>query len=315
MIRLKPYEWLHMIIPGKGASGKNRLVGSLYMMPYRVVIQNKSGPVWMAEISDIEVLSKDTIRVQDGRQLKWTTKSHLWWTEAIKFWKEGVVQDNTDPLPTYTTIHELPETMQRSRYNIRWYNKDTLHVEKETDEFKKAAKDTNIILAALRHDGFPNGPPPREYVRALQRHALVHVTGLVWFWLASKRRLFNIITGRGHQNGEGYLNKHFGNDHNAWIAEHPDSYYMAKPFALKRPEWHHEIHPGTLGGHPYMMLEQCNKMIPIIRRLADIIHEKPTHAPYLRIRQGYEALKTDRPIPPTPLAALPAAKAATNELW
>ncbi|MXY37403.1 MAG: hypothetical protein F4Y82_06035 [Cenarchaeum sp. SB0665_bin_23] len=68
MIRIKPYEWLHMTVEGRGSAGKTKLNGTLYITPHRIVIQTANGPEWSANIKDITVQSKDTIRIQDGRQ-------------------------------------------------------------------------------------------------------------------------------------------------------------------------------------------------------------------------------------------------------
>ena len=330
MIRIKPFEWLHMTVEGRGSAGKTKLNGTLYITPHRIVIQTGNGPEWSADIRDITVQSKDTIQVQDGRQLKWSSKN-TWWTEAIKFWKEGVVtniQHTDDPLPTYSTIQELPNIIRNTRYNIRWYDKTTLNIQRETDEFKKVARDTNIILAALRYDGYTNGPPPIHHVRMLQRHALVYATNLAYSWKSAQRRILNIIQGKGHLAGEGMLDRHDWNGPDHWLADHPDIYHMSKPIAQyvsadnpirapppPPPKWNQTLSPTILGGHPYGMLHKCRTMIPIVMKLADEMHENPTHTPYMRIKQIYLALLQNAAIPPPPVAALPAARNATGNLW
>lgn len=332
MIRLRPYEWLHMTVPGTGTTGRSKLGGRLYISPHRLVIQNRRGPVWTADMKDVESVTQDTVAIRDGRRLKWNSKTYTWWPEAVKFWKDGVVvirHTTHEPLPPYTTIHELPEALQRTKYDIRWYDAQTLGIQDETEEFKKTARDTNIILAALRHDGFPHGPPPVYYTRMLQRNALAYVTSLVWYWQSQQRRIINIITGKGHLGGEGVLSrphrvnveegedalKKYPPGPGNWMMDHPDGWFEPKPFAPQKAEWYDELNPGFLGGHPYWMLERCYEMIPIVRRIADILHEDPTHSPYLRIREVYRALKNKKKIPPPPINALEAARTATNNLW
>ena len=64
-----------MTVEGRGSAGKTKLNGTLYVTPHRIVIQTGNGPEWSANIKDITVQSKDTIHIQDGRQLKWSSKN------------------------------------------------------------------------------------------------------------------------------------------------------------------------------------------------------------------------------------------------
>ncbi len=196
--------------------------------------------------------------------------------------------------PSFGSIAELPEMMRNTAWNIRWYTAEELYREgiegdiPDTEQFEKVAHDTNIILAALRHDGFPNGPPPAYYRTMLRRHALVTITRMVWGWRAAESYLTRMVGGRGHLAGGDKMFPAFA----GW----PDRWHEPKPLGGDR-KWHHDISPTTLGGHPYQMLERCREMIPVVVRVADELHEDPGHNPYLRMRQLLEAIGNGRPPP------------------
>lgn len=319
MIRIRPYEWLHMGVRGSGRLAGGRISGMLYVTPHRVVIQGGDGPAWSASVRDLTVKSEGRSGVMstpDGRHVTWKSGMPVArWGNAILFWKRGIIQDakKTDGQPpTFGDIAELPEVLARTAWNIRWYNRETLAAEglgtpPESDEFKKTTHHTNMILAALRHDGFPNGPPPAYYRRMLRRHALAHATHMVWGWKSGLLYITDVICGRGYMARAG---REF-----AEFAGWPDRWYEPKPFAPARREWHHEINPASCGGCPYQILEKCRAMIPVMTRVADELCETPTHNPYLRMRQLYEAIRDGRPLPPPPREALPLARAAASDPW
>ncbi|MBI1658908.1 MAG: hypothetical protein IS632_09105 [Thaumarchaeota archaeon] len=67
-------------------------------------------------------------------------------------------------------------------------------------------------------------------------------------------------------------------------ADRPDKWYEPKPVAPMKTEWHHGLNPASCGGHLYRIRELCRSMMPIVARVADELHENPTHNPYLRMR-------------------------------
>lgn len=321
MIRIRPYEWLHMEVPGGGRMGEARVSGTLYITPKRVVVQGAAGPVWTHPVKDLKVRAEGRSGVlagPDGRQVTWTSKNTpvAWWGNAIAFWKGGILQDvaETDGLPpAFGDIVELPDALYHAGWRIRRYDSKTLAEGgiagnmPDTEEFRRTVRHTNIILAALYHDGFPDGPPPAYYRRTLRRHALTHITKLVWGWKTALRQITDVVRGRGHLAG---WNNLFPDS-----AHWPDRWFEPKPLAPAKSEWHHEINPGSCGGHPYDILERCRAMIPVMVRVADELHENPTHNPYLRMRQLYEAMRDGRDIPPPPREALPLARAAAGNPW
>ena len=239
--------------------------------------------------------------------------SPAWWGNTILFWKEGVVTNHAKvdgPPPAFREIAELPGIMRQTRWNFRWYDRQTLAKYgtpgriPDNDEFERLVRHTNIILAALRHDGFPNGPPPAYYRMMLRRHALAHVTHLVWGWLEARRHMRDVISGRGRLP-RAYTGRRF-------IMDWPDRWYEPKPFDETKREWYHEINPAGCGGTSYQIMEKCRTMIPLMTRVADELHENPTYNPYLRLRQLYEAIRDGRSIPPPPREALPLARRATG---
>ena len=321
MIRIHPYEWLHLEVPGSGSLGRSKASGVLYITPRRVAIQGGDGPVWEAAIKDLAVTSSKkavVLTTSDGRTVTWRSKKvpAAWWGNAILFWKRGIIQgvravDGAPP--SFGNIAELPEALRNSRWNIRWYGADTLAEEgiegdiPDTEHFRRVVHETNVILAALRHDGFPDGPPPAHYRLMLRRHALVHMTKMVWGWRAAENYITRIITGRGHMAGGDRMIPVFA----GW----PDRWHEPKPFSKEDRRWHHEINPASLGGHPYLMLERCRTMIPVVVRVADEIHENPGHNPYLRMRQLFEAALAGEPLPDAPREALELARAAADNPW
>lgn len=56
-------------------------------------------------------------------------------------------------------------------------------------------------------------------------------------------------------------------------------------------------------------------MIPITARVADGLHENPTHNPCLRMRQVFEAVRDGKPLPTPPREALPPAGSAAGSPW
>ena len=319
MIRILPYEWLHMEARGSGRLAGGRISGTLYVTPHRAVIQGRDGPVWSAPVKTLDVKAEGkagVLSTPDGRRLTWKSGTPVsWWGSAILFWRRGVLQGvkKTDgPPPTFGDIAELPEALARTAWNVRWYGREELAAEglgtpPGGDGFERTARRTNMILAALRHDGFARGPPPAYYRRMLRRHALVHITHMVWGWKTGLDYITRVIRGRGHmaRAGGGFLR------HADW----PDRWYEPKPFAPAGREWHHEINPAHCGGHPYQILRECRAMIPVVTRVADELHENPTHNPYLRMRQLFEAIRDGRPPPPPPREALPLARAAASDPW
>ena len=319
MIRIRPYEWLHMEVLGSGRLGKRKVSGTLYITPHRVVIQGANGPEWSAPIKDITVSSRGStgkLEAPDGN-IEWKSKMHpAWWCNAILFWKDGVVTGHRKvdgAPPAFRDIADLPDALRPTRWNIRWYDRDTLMSYgipgkiPDTDEFNTVCRHTNMILAALRHDGFHDGPPPTYYRMMLRRHALTQVTHFAWGWREAKRHIMDVISGKDRLP-RAYADFH---DDMAW----PDRWYESKPFANTDREWHHEINPASCGGPTYHILEKCREMIPIITRVADELHENPTHNPYLRMRQVYEAVRDGKNIPAPPREALPMAKQAAGSPW
>ena len=320
MIRIKPYEWLHLKVPGSGRLGRTKVSGMLYITPHRVVIQGGNGPAWSSPIHALDVKSRGgtgRLETEDGHQIEWKSKMHpAWWCNAILFWKDGVVAGRTDvdgPPPIFRNIAELPEAISRSKWNIRWYDRDTLAkygipgTIPATDEFDRVCRHTNIILAALRHDGFPNGPPPTYYRLMLKRHALTQITHLAWGWREARRHVRDVVCGRDRL-ARAYAEYHADM---GW----PDRMYEPKPFAGTESKWHHEINPASSGGTTYQILERCRKMIPVVTRVADELHENPTQNPYLRMRQLFEAIRDGKKIPPPPREALELARDATDNPW
>lgn len=316
MIRIRPQEWLHMEVKGSGRMGNAKVAGTLYVTPKRVVIQGKDGPLWESPLKDLTVKVEgrtNTLATRDGREVTWTSKIPVaWWGNAIRFWKRGIIQNAKPvdgPPPSFGEITELPDVLRNTPWNVRWY--DTLAEEgipgdiPQSDEFLSVSRRTNIILAALRHDGFPDGPPPAFYVMMLRRHALTHITNLVWSWRNALRYLTAVVTGRGRDARADKVGMVFA----SW----PDRLYAPKPFT--KPDWYQQMNPACCGGHPYQMIERCRMMIPIVTRVADELHEHQGHNPYLRMRQLFEAILDDKPLPPPPREALRLARAATNNPW
>ena len=83
-------------------------------------------------------------------------------------------------------------------------------------------------------------------------------------------------------------------------AGRPDKWYEPKPIIPMKTEWHHELNPASCGGHPYDIRERCRSMIPVVTQVADELHENPTHNPYLRMRQVFEAVRDGKPLPTPP---------------
>lgn len=317
MIRIRPLEWLHMEVRGSGRLGNSKVSGTLYLTPKRVIIQ-AGGPVWEANLSDLTIQpdGKTAIMTADSREVTWTSKTPItWWGNAIRFWQKGVIQNAkpTDgPPPSFGDITELPEIIRNSKWSIRQYNQQELSAEgipgeiPTSDEFTRTSYRTNMILAALRHDGFPDGPPPAFYQMMLRRHALTHVTNLVWSWRSALRYVTAIISGKGRQASTDKIGLVFA----SW----PDRLFEPKPLTVD-PGWYHQMNPASCGGHPYQMLEQCRRMMPIITRVADELHDHQGHNPYLRMRQLFEAIRDNQPLPTPPREALRLARAATNQPW
>ena len=319
VIRIRPYEWLHMEVRGAGRLAGGKISGVLYVTPHRVVMQGNDGPAWSAPVGDLDVKAEGrtgVLSTPDGRRATWKSDTPVsWWGNAILFWKRGIMPDvkRTDgPPPAFGDIAELPEVLARTAWNIRWYGRETLAAEglgtpPMSDKLESAIHQTNMILAALRHDGFPDGPPPVYFRMMLRRHALVHATHMVWGWKNGLQYITDVIRGRGHLARAGRESAPF--------ADWPDRWYEPKPFAPAKRGWHHEINPASCGGHPYAILERCRAMIPVMTRVADELHENPTHNPYLRMRQLYEAIRDGKPLPPPPREALPLARAAASDPW
>lgn len=321
MIRIGPNEWLHMAVPGSGKMGRNKVSGTLYITPKRVVIQGRDGPVWSSPINGITTIQakgkEGRMSTTAGLEVSWSSKVPVaWWGNAINFWKKGIIQDAKKvdgPPPTFSDIAELPDILANTNWRIRRYGRDELTSEgipgdiPDTDDFRKVARDTNVILAALRHDGFPDGPPPTYYRLMLRRHALVHITKLVWGWKRAERYIISVISGHGHRPDSARMFPVFA----IW----PDRWIEPKPFQGVDREWYHEINPASCGGHPYEILQKCRAMLPVITRVADELHEDPTYNPYLRMRQLFESIRDNTPIPPAPREALQLARAATGNPW
>lgn len=290
--------------------------GTLYITPKRVVVQGGKGPLWESPISRLTVQSDGTLSIND-RSIRWKSKVPVaWWANAILFWKKGIVCDANKmdgPPPSFGDIAELPDVLSKTRWNIRWYNRETLMAEgidgdiPDTEEFHRVSQHTNMILAALRYDGFHDGPPPSHYRQMLKRYALTHITGLVWGWKHAEMYMQDMISGKGHRAWYNIPALKFAN----W----PDRWHEPKPYKPHKSQWYHQMNPACIGGHPYNMLHQCRTMIPIITKVADELHENPTHNPYLRMRQLFEAIRDDKKLPPPPREALSLARAAANEPW
>ncbi len=325
MIRIRPNEWLHMEFKGSGKiNNTQKISGTLYMTNRRVVIQGSDGPIWTGLIKDMTVsVENDICHMKVGRDdVTWksSTIPVSWWGNAIMFWKKGTIlaPDGGEPShnygiypPVYNDITELPDLIKNSEWNIRWYTKDELEqcgmgTPENSDGFERTVYKTNLILAALRHDGFPQGPPNTHLRMLHRRHALVHVTYLVWGWKQGIRHMMTRVTGYGHYAGDGQI---------AMYRQPPDKMFEPKPFSPIKREWHHEINPAHCGGHTYEILETCHRMLPIITRVADELHADPTWHPYIRLRQIYEAIRDDKAIPPPVKEALPLARAATDNPW
>ena len=316
MIRLRPYEWLHMEVPGSGRVSESRVSGTLYITPHRIAIQGKDGPAWSAPVRHTTV-SKDGRISSDGvHHITWKSKIPVdWWGNAVMFWKRGIlygVKQTHGPPPAFGNVAELPEVLARHpQWNIRWYNRMTLATgglgkPEETEEFNTVSRHTNMILAALRHDGYPRGPPPAYMKKMIARHALTHITHMVWGWKNGLRYISDVISGRGHRAQAN--RKAFP------FADWTDRWYEHKPYRRKR-EWYHEINASSCGGSTYQIYQTCHTMIPIISRVADELHENPTHNPYLRMQMLYESIRDNKPVPPPPREALPLARAAANDPW
>lgn len=320
MIRIRPYEWLHMEVSGSGYVGREKVSGTLYITPHRVTIQGSKGPAWSAPIKTLEVSSRGNTGIMttpDGHKVEWKSKKTpvAWWGNAIRFWKAGVIPTPPKadgPPPTFSSIEELPDIMSQSNWNIRWYNRETLAEcgipgkMPDGEEFDRIARRTNIILAALLHDGFPDGPPPAYYRMALRRHALTDITHTVWAWREGLRYITSVMAGKNSPKAYNNYKRYAGR---------PDKWYEPKPIAPMKTEWHHEINPASSGGHPYAIRERCRAMIPIVSQVADDLHENPTHNPYLRMRQVFEAVRDGKQLPVPPREALPLARNAAGNPW
>lgn len=320
MIRIRPYEWLHMEVKGSGTVGRKKAAGTLYITPHRVTIQGREGPEWSAPVKSLSVSARGStgrLETPEGHRIEWKSKTPpAWWCNAVLFWKAGVITGTSQvdgAPPSFGNVEELPDILRQTKWSIRWYDRESLEAcgiqgtIPDTEEFDRVCRRTNIILAALRHDGFPDGPPPAYYRIMLRRHALADITHTVWAWREGLRYITNVIAGKG-SDPKAYNNYKL-------YAGRPDRWYEPKPIAPKKKEWHHELNPASCGGHPYQIRERCRSMIPVAMRVADELHETPSHNPYLRMRQIYEAVRDGRDLPPPPREALPLARTATDNPW
>ena len=141
----------------------------------------------------------------------------------------------------------------------------------------------------------------------LKRHALTQVTHFVWGWREARRHMLDVVSCRDRLP-RAYAEFHTGM---GW----PDRMYEPKPFAGTELKWCHEINPASCGGSAYQIIEKCRKMIPIISKVADELHENLTQNPYLRMRQLFEAARDGRDMPTPPSEGLTPARDATDSPW
>ena len=340
-IRIKPYEFLQMKIPDVSSSNGK---GSLYITPQRIILCTKNGPVYEKNIQDIEQITgtgyKGTI-ITNEDELSISTKNFTssTWGKTIEFWKKGVLQNikmknipkvdeienavelqikqhmiDSFDLPTYSDIRELPEILQNSDFSFRPYNITELEKEdgpegkiKKSKELDKIVQDTNIVLAALRYDGFILGPPPAYYIRMLQRHCLNFIDTLLYNWIQGKEYITDVIRGKGYLARASARFLEFA----SW----PDRFYVSKPYMPNKQEWYHEINPASLGGFPYNILQKCSTMIPIIQKTANEIHKEPTNNPHMRLREVYLSIRDGKPIPIPKQSTMEVARQYTEYPW
>ena len=320
MIRARPWEWRHLEVKGSGDLGGRKVAGTLHITTRRCVLQTAGGPVWEANHLDTEVSSgKNAVGIlrAGGSILNWKSKGKpvSWWGNAILFWKAGILVRKLEPHgypPKVGDPRDLAVSMRGTSWAFREYTAEELSkcgIEgkmPETDAFKRACDDTNMILAALSHDGYPQGPPPAAHLHMIRRHALTNVAALVWAWKNAKLYVGDIIRGKGHL---GRACVRFL-EHASW----PDRYFESKPYGGEA-EWHHRMNPASLGGMPYVMLEHIGRMIPVMERVAGELHREPTDNPYRRLREVFEAYEAGDAAPDPARGALEAARVAAGKPW